>query len=200
MPPDSEKQSPKGNRTFQGKPLVQFHGFLVMQEVVTRSRKQLAAIRRLTRIEKQFLGTMVDTEVAVGYFIRRSNVMGNTWVAYLAVKMKYPGNLVHMAKLVGHLPPSKSWNANIITKGPDLRWSLNLQGIVAFTLLGEIRPYIHNEKSAIEVDCILRHGPALSANQRHPFEDCGAIRIRRGVWFWPQIDDKESHRSYVHSG
>jgi len=200
MPHEFETQVSSGRWNFQGKPMVQYDGFFILPEVLTRSRKQLAAIRRLTRIEKQFLGTMVDTEVAVGYFIRRSNVTGNTWVAYVAVKMKYPGDLAHMAKLIGHLPPSKGWNTNTITNGLDLRWSLNLQGVVAFTLLRDIRPYIHNEKSAIEVDCILKGGPTLRANQRHPFEDCGAVRIRRGVWFWPQIDDKESHRSYVHSG
>jgi len=180
--------------------MVRYDGFFVLPEVLTRSKKQLSAIGRLTRIEKQFLGTMVDTEVAAGYYIRRSNVTGDVWVAYVAVKMKYPGDLAYMAKLVAHRPPSKGWNANTITNGLDLRWSLGFQGIVAYTLLREVRTYIHNEKSAIEVDCILKHGPTVSANQTHPFEDCGEIRVRRGVWFWPQIDDKESHRSYGHSG
>jgi hypothetical protein len=95
---------------------------------------------------------MVDTEVAAGYYVRTGNVSGDMWVAYVAVKMKYSGDLAHMAKLLAHRPPTRGWNANTITKGFDLRWSFGLQGIVAYALLREVRPYLHNEKSMIEVD------------------------------------------------
>lgn len=142
---------------------------------------------------------MVDTEVAVGYFIRRSNVSGDTWVAYVAVKMKYPGNLVFMASLIAHLPPSRGWYSNTIKQSRDRRWSLNAQGIVAYELLRVVRPYLHNEKSTIEVDCILEHGPTVDGKQPHPFLQCGAARVRRGVWYWPQVDDENETEPIVHS-
>ena len=59
---------------------------------------------------------------------------------------------------------------------------------------------MHNEKSALEVDCMLKHGPTVNGNRVHQFMECRAIRVRRGVWFWPQIDEKDGHRSNVHSG
>jgi hypothetical protein len=189
-----------GPKNFQGKTLVRYDRFLVMRELLSRCKRQLSAIARLTRVQKQFLGTMVDTEVAVGYFIRRSNVSGHTWVAYVDVKMKYPGDLVLMASLVSHLPPSRGWYANTIKQSRDRRWSLNLQGIVAYTLLREVRPYLHNEKSIIEVDCILEHGPTANGGEPHPFVRCGARHVRKGVWYWPQIDDENNGEPIVHSG
>lgn len=171
-----------------------------MPELLSRCKHQLSAIAHMNVAQKQFVGTMVDTEIAAGYYLRKSNVAGNTWVAYVAVKMKYPGDLAYMAKLVSHHPPSKGWNANTIKKTLDIRWSLNLQGIVAYALLREVRPYLHNEKSIIEVDCILAHGPTVSAGLPHPFVSCGAIHVRRGVWFWPQIDDHNDDRTDIHSG
>ncbi len=141
---------------------------------------------------------MVDTEVAVGYYIRRSNVTGNTWVAYVAVKMKYPGDLVLLAKLVSHLPPSRGLYANTIKQSLDRRWSLSFHGIVAYTLVREVRSYLHNEKSIVEVDCILRHGPTVNGRLPHPFVQCGAKHIRRGVWYWPLMDD-ENDSLNVHS-
>ncbi len=189
-----------GPRNSQGKTLVIYDRFLVMGELLSRCKRQLSSIARLTRIQKQFVGTMVDTEVAVGYFIRRSNVSGNTWVAYVDVKMKYSGDLVFMAMLVSHLPPSRGWYANTIKQSKDRRWSLNLQGIVAHTLLREVRPFLHNEKSIIEVDCILKHGPTVIGKEPHPFIQCGAQHVRRGVWHWPQIDDENNSDQNAHSG
>ena len=58
----------------------------------------------MTTIQKQFVGTMIDTEVAAGCFLRKTNTWGSTWVAYIAVKMKYPGDLGRLATLVS---PSK---------------------------------------------------------------------------------------------
>jgi hypothetical protein len=167
---------------------VSYDGFIVPKENLTRSKNQLQAIALLTPTQKQFIGTMIDTEVASGYFLRKSNVSGGTWVAYLAVKMKYGGDLSYFASLVSHIPPSRHLNANTIKKSLDLRWSLQIQGIVAYALFREVRPYLHNEKSIVEVDCILKHGPVVAASNPHPFVSCRASRIRRGVWHWPQID------------
>ena len=170
---------------------VRFHGFKVFKDVLTKCGKQLAAIAQLTPTQKQFIGTLVDTEVAVGYFIRKSNVSGRTWVAYIGVKMKYAGDLAYFAKLISRLPPSRGLYANTIKHSLDLRWSINVQGIVAYAILREVKPYLHNEKSIIEVDCILKHGPIVDGKQLHPFVQCGARWVRRGVWYWPQIDDKQ---------
>jgi hypothetical protein len=65
--------------------LVRYDQFYVLKESITRSRNQLKAIRDLTRIEKQFIGTLVDTEVAVGYFHKLRDGR-SPWLAYLAVK------------------------------------------------------------------------------------------------------------------
>lgn len=162
------------------------------REHITRSKRHLIAIAALTIVQKQFIGTLVDTEVAVGYFFRLSKTFGGRWVAYLAVKMKYGGDLKYFANLIAHSPPSRSFNANTITKTMDLRWSLQTQGIVAYTLLRDVKPFLHNEKSIIEVDCILKHGPIVPTSARHPFVECGATWIRRGVWYWPQIDDENT--------
>jgi len=169
---------------------VKYDGFYVPRESLTRSDAQLKAIKTLTDVQRQFVGTMIDTEVAVGYFRRVSNVSGDTWVAYVAVKMKYGGDLKHLAQLISHLPPSRHLNANTIKGTLDLRWSLQVQGIVAYALLRGVRDYLHNEKSIVEVNCILRYGPTVNASEPHPFLRCGAKWVRRGVWFWPQIDEK----------
>jgi hypothetical protein len=177
-------------RVYQRKEgFVSYHGFRVPRENLTRSKNQLAAVSRLTPIQRQFIATMIDTEVAAGYFFRQSAVSEGFWVAYVAVKMKYGGDLKYLSKLISHIPPGRHFYANTITKTLDLRWSLQVQGIVAFALLRRVRPFLHNEKSIIEVDCILGHGPVVSASQPHPFIGCGASRVRRGVWHWPQIDD-----------
>jgi len=170
--------------------IVSYDGFYVPKESLTRSNKQLVAIGSLKPIQKQFVGTLVDTEVAVGYFLRNTNATGKTWVAYIAVKMKYGGDLVYLAELISRLPPSRGWYANTIKHSLDRRWSLNIQGVVAYTLVREIRPYLHNEKSIIEVDCVLTHGPVTNGEGPHPFVQCGGRHIRRGVWYWPQIDEE----------
>jgi hypothetical protein len=170
--------------------LVVYDGFSVLKESLTRSRKQLTAIKALAPIQKQFVGTMIDTEIAAGYFLRTSNVSGSNWSAYVAVKTKYKGDLTHMASLIGRQPPSRGWYANTIKHSLDRRWSLNIQGVVAYALLREARPYLHNEKSIVEVDCILEHGPIVSGRLPHPFVQSGAKRLKRGVWYWPSIDDE----------
>jgi hypothetical protein len=170
--------------------IVSYYGFPVLKESITRSRRQLEAIGSLSTDQKQLIGTLVDTEAAVGYFLKKAaNQKRPAWIAYMAAKMKYRGLLARFAELVGHQPPSRSLNKNTITQSLDLRWSVQVQGIVAYTLLREVRPYACNEKSIIEIDCILKHGPVVSSMCPHPFVDCGGRRIRRGVWYWPQIDD-----------
>jgi len=179
---------------------VRFHEFNVPKDSLSRSRNQLGAINKLDQVQKQFIGTMIDTEVAAGYFLRKSNVSGSTWSAYVAVKMKYGGDLFYLAKLIARLPPSRGWYANPIKESLDRRWSLNIQGIVAYALLYEVKPFLHNEKAITEVECILRHGPIVDGNLPHPFTQCGAIHLRRGVWYWPQIDDENNSELDPHSG
>lgn len=168
--------------------IITFEGFPVPTRNLVQCKEQLAAINALTPVEKQFIGTMIDTEVAVGYFLRKSEVSRGAWVAYVAVKMKYGGDLKYFAELVKHVPPGRHMYANTIKGAPDLRWSLQVQGIVAYALLRNVRAYLHNEKSITEVDCILEHGPIADAGKPHPFILCGGIRLRRGVWRWSQID------------
>lgn len=188
-----------GPRNALGKRLVRFYGFLIMRELLVRSKSRLVATARLNNVQKQFIATLIDTEVAVGYFVRKSNVSGPTGVAYLAVKMKYSGDLTYFAELISRRPPSRGWYANTIKGSLDRRCSLDVQGVVVYALLREVRPFLHNEKSIIEVDCILKHGPTVNAERPHPFVQCRAHRIRRGVWYWPQIDDGNDARRIIHS-
>jgi len=168
---------------------VRYDSFYVLKESITRSKRQLAAICALTQVQKQFIGTLVDTEIAAGYFLRlHRRSTRPAWIAYVAIKMKYRGDVAILAELIGSRPPCRTLNMNSISHRLDLRWSKQIQGIVAYALLRDVRPYLHNEKSIVEVDCILKHGPAVSSTNPHPFITCGAKKVRRGVWFWPQID------------
>jgi hypothetical protein len=169
--------------------IVSYDGFLVIKESITKSRNQLTAIAAMTPIQKQLVAILADTEAAVGYFLKLTkHGKRPAWIAYFAVKMKHRGDLARLAELVSHQPPSRSLNKNTITHSLDLRWSVQTQGVVAYTLLREVRPFLLNEKSIVEVDCILKRGPIVASNLPHPFVDCGAARVRRGVWFWPQIE------------
>ena len=168
---------------------MKYDSFYVLRENITKCRRQLEAIAALTPIQKQFIGTLVDTEVAVGYFLVANKHSKKRWTAYLAVKMKYRGDVAYLSSLIGDGPPSQSLNANTITHSKDLRWSKQVQGLVAYALLKEVKRYLHNEKSIIEVECIMKYGPRVSPERPHPFVDFGATRLRRGVWYWPQIDD-----------
>ena len=169
-----------------------YDGFQVLRESLSNSRNQIAAIIAMTPTQRQFVGTLVDTEAASGYFLKRVEGVRPVWIAYVAIKMKYRGDLARLAELVSHGPPSRSLNKNTITKTLDLRWSVQIQGVVAYTLLREVRPYLFNEKTNIETDCILEHGPVVPSTLPHPFEQCGASRVRRGVWYWPQIDGSDN--------
>jgi hypothetical protein len=171
--------------------LVAYDGFYVLKESLTKCEKQLTAIAALTLIQRQFIGTLVDTEMAAGYFLVSQVGSRRRWVAYIAVKMKHRGDVAYFAELIGSQRPSRSYNANTITRTLDLRWSKQVQGLVAYALLKAVKPFLHNEKSIIEVDCILKHGPRVSADRPHPFVECGATHVRRGVWYWPQIEDKD---------
>ncbi len=160
----------------------------------------MAAIAALTPVQKQFVGTLVDTEVAVGYFLVAREGSRKRWTAYLAVKMKHRGDVAYLARLVDARPPSRSLNANTIMHRLDLRWSKQFQGLVAYALLKATRAFLHNEKSIVEVDCILKHGPSVPAGRPHPFVQCGAVRVRRGVWRWPRIEGWSDSRTAAHSG
>ena len=184
--PEDGKAWPVPGRT---KGLVIYDGFKVSRESITSCAGQLRAIASLDSIEKQFIGALIDTEAAAGYFMAKRIDSRCSWTAYVSVKMKYAGDVGYFAGLLGSRPPSRTLNANTLTRTLDLRWSKQIQGLVAYALLKAVRQYLHNEKSIIEVDCILVHGPKLPAERPHPFEECGAIRIRRGVWRWPQIGD-----------
>jgi len=176
-------------RYYRNYGIVSYDGFPIVRESLTKSKNQLGAIRSLTPTQKQFVATLVDTEAAVGYFLKLTkNGRRPAWIAYLAVKMKHRGDLGHLAELVAHQAPSRSLNWNTITQTLDLRWSVQVQGVVAYTLLRAVRPFLFNEKSIIEVDCILKHGPLVAGDKPHPFVLFGAMRVRRGVWFWPQIE------------
>lgn len=129
----------------------------------------------MTPIQRQFVGTLLDTEAASGYFLKLVAGVRPAWIAYVAAKMKHRGDLARFAELVSHRPPGRSWNRNTITDSLDLRWSVQVQGVVAYTLFREVRPYLFNEKTAIEVDCILRHGPVVPSSLPHPFEQCGGV-------------------------
>jgi hypothetical protein len=181
-----------------------YDGFYVFKESLTNSRKQLESIGALNPVQKQFVGTLVDTEAAVGYFLkqtgREDRRRRGAWIAYLSVKMKYRGDLGHFAELIGHQSPSRSLNKNTITRTLDLRWSVQIQGVVAYTLLRDVRPFLFNEKSIIEVECILKHGPNVPSDLPHPFITYGAVRVRRGVWYWPQIDGDNNGRQMMRSG
>jgi hypothetical protein len=185
--------SPSQHRVYNRRSgVVNYDSFQVLRESLTNSRSQLTAITAMTPTQRQFVGTLVDTEAASGYFLKRVEGVRPVWIAYVAAKMKYRGDLARFAELVSHRPPSRSLNKNTITKTLDLRWSVQIQGVVAYTLLREVRPCFFNEKAAIETDCILGHGPVVPSTLPHPFEQCGASRVRRGVWFWPQIDGRDN--------
>ena len=96
--PDEPADNPLGiyNRKFG---IVLYDGFPVLKESVTNSKSQLAAILALTPIQKQFVGTLVETEAAVGYFSKRRTSGRLVWIAYLAAKMKYRGDLGRLAEL-----------------------------------------------------------------------------------------------------
>lgn len=180
--------------------IVVYHGFPIPKHNLHQCAKQIRAIKAMTSVQRQFVGTMIDTEVAVGYFLRKGKSSDyDCWVDYIAVKMKYAGDLSHLAELICRLPPSSGWYANTIKKSLDRRWSLSIQGVVAYALSREVRPFLYNEKAMVEVDCILAHGPYASANLPHPFTLCGARNVRRGVWYWPQID-KENENQRARSG
>jgi hypothetical protein len=163
-----------------------FFGFLVRKEDISRSQVQLRKISLLSNVQKQFIATLTDTEAAIGYF--RARVGTPDWTCYLAVKMKNRGVVSHLSSLIGLAEPSKSRTWNTLKHSHDLRWSKQVMGIVAYSLLREIRPLLYNEKTILEANCILSKGPIVRGGP-HPFELWGARRVRRGVWYWPQLEE-----------
>jgi len=51
-----------------------------------------------------------------------------------------------------------------------------------------VASFLHNEKTKIEAESIVKHGPYVAAERPHPFEDDGGVRVKRGVWIWPNLE------------
>ena len=176
-----------------GKGFVIYDTFPILKSSLVASARRISFILAMREIDRQFVGTLVDTESATGCIPKLHRCsQRRVWIAYFAAKMKYRGDLAHLTELMGTMPPSKTLNMNTITKQRDYRWSKQFQGVVAYTLLREVRPSLYNEKSMVETDCILKHGPTVTTEMEHPFIACGARWVRRGVWFRPQIDGENN--------
>ena len=175
-----------------------FYGFVVREQELRKVRKRLKSIVSLTDTAKQFVATMLDTETAIGYyrrkqFYKRFGFVIGKWTAYIAVKMTYKGDIALMANLLGLKEPEKTRAFYNTLKGTrDVAWSIQTSGIVAYFAIKTVAPFVYNEKTSIEAQSIIRHGPYVSAEQRHPFEVDGGVRLRRGVWTWPSLDKVES--------
>ncbi len=183
---DQRLDGSRVRRSMKGDHTTIFHGFVVRREDITRSAIQLRLIGSMSDIDAQLAATLTDTESAIGYFKGSSDRGDTFWTCYHSVKMKSRGVVAYFAHLVGENEPSlnRSWNS--LTNSDDSRWSKQTVGLVAFSLLIRIRPLLHNEKSTAEADCILKHGPIVRGGA-HPFVLCGATRLRRGVWRWPDL-------------
>lgn len=173
---------------------ITYEGFNVRKEDISRSQQQLARISSMTDLQRQFCATLLDTEAAIGYYLPRKGVA--SWSCYVSVKMKYRGTIARFSDLVAQQGPSLSRGWNAITRSYDDRWTKQVMGIVAFKLIKEVRNFLSNEKTIIEADCILSHGP-LVRDGHHPFERMGALRIRRGVWFWPTLGHRDESEKRV---
>ena len=70
----------------KGRGLVMYEGFFVLKESITKAKRNLEAITRLTPVQKQFIGTIIDTEVASGYFLVANKHNIKRWTAYFQSK------------------------------------------------------------------------------------------------------------------
>ena len=122
--------------------IAMYDSFQVLKESLTRSRLQLGAIGLLTAIQRQFVGTLVDTEAAIGYFLRPAKPAKRpAWIAYMAVKMKYRGDLARLAGLIGHQPPSESLNKNALTQTrPEMERAGSRSGCIHAFARGQTIP------------------------------------------------------------
>jgi hypothetical protein len=180
-PTDRQNTSMQPHRQMLCDHSANFCGFMVRTEDITRSSAQLHSIESMSDIDKQLAGTLTDTESAIGYFRNGGTEENQFWTCYRSVKMKQRGLVVRFAKLVGANEPSLTRNWNTLTESYDFRWSKQIQGLVAFSLLLQIRPFLYNEKSTVEADCIIHFGPTVRGGP-HPFVWFGGATPRRCVW------------------
>ena len=173
-------------RRMKGDHNTDFYGFEVRKEDVTRSGRQLGLIDSMSTTDAQLSATLTDTESAIGYYGAADTTGTRFWTCYHSVKMKNRGLVAYFTHLIGDRDPSFTSSWNTLKNSRDFRWSKQTVGIVAFRLLLKIQPFLHNEKTIAEANCIISHGPRVTGGQ-HPFVRCGAIPVRRGVWKWPNI-------------
>lgn len=160
---------------------------MLRKEDLTRNRRHLSRIESLRTVDRQFIATLIDTEAAIGYFLRKFEHQNN-WTAYISVKMLHSDVVNHFAELLGlerRRRPSESFNK--LTGNKERRWSVQLSGLIAFATIRKVESFLYNEKSKAEASCILKHGPIVTPSGLHPFLRCGATRRRRGVWIWPNV-------------
>ena len=170
-----------------------FDGFIVRQQDVNKLRDRIKYIESLRAIDKQFIATLLDTEAAIGYyrrkeFYRRKGFVVGRWRAYISVKMTYKGDIARLATLLGlKVPERTTMHYNTLKATRELAWSLHTSGLRPYVAIRTVAPFLYNEKTKIEAECIIKHGPILPGEQPHPFESEVAVRIKRGVWIWPNI-------------
>jgi hypothetical protein len=171
-----------------------FDGFIVRQRDVDRPRLRIARTKSLKTVDKQFVATMLDTEAAIGHlrkkeFYKRNGFVIGKWRAYVSVKMTHKGDIIHLANLLGLQEPSKTeLHYNTLKATKESAWCLQTSGITPCVAIRAVAPFLYNEKTKIEAQSIIRHGPLLFGERRHPLEDDGGVRAKRGVWIWPSLE------------
>ncbi len=186
-PANGEFKTEERDRVSTNARYVPFCGFMVRREDLTRNRRELSKIESLGEVDRQFIATLIDTEGAIGYFLRRSDRQNN-WTAYISVKMAHSGVVNHFAELVGFERRRRPWQGfNSLTGGTQKRWSIQISGLPAVFTIKSVEPFLFNEKAKAEANCILQHGPVVKPAGMHPFLRCGATPMKRGVWIWPNL-------------
>lgn len=186
-PVNGEFKTEERDRVSTNARYVPFCGFTVRREDLTRNRRELSKIESLGEVDRQFIATLIDTEAAIGYFLRRSGRQNN-WTAYVSVKMIHSGVVNHFAELVGFERRRRPWQGfNSLTGSTQKRWSIQISGLLAFFTIKSVEALLYNEKSKAEANCILQYGPVVKPPGMHPFLRCGATPMKRGVWIWPDL-------------
>jgi len=168
--------------------------FVVRQEDLNRLRERINSIKSLRTVDKQFVATVLDTEAAIGYFRRkefyvRTGFVIGKWRAYISVKMTYKGDIARPATFLGLQIPSKTkLHYNTLKATKESVWCLQTSGIIPYVPIKTVAPFLYNEKTKIEAESIIKHGPLIPGECRHPFEDDGGVRVKRGVWIWPNLE------------
>jgi hypothetical protein len=122
-------------------------------------------------------------------FYKRLGYVIGRWRSYISIKMTYKGDIFHLANLLGFKEPSKTrLHYNTLKATKESVWCLQTRGLIPYVVVRTVAPFLHNEKTKVEAESIIKHGPYVSAERRHPFEDDGGVRVKRGVWIWPGLD------------